>query len=79
MAGVKEKLRMLLDLFVRGVQLVFITTCLTLIYVLVMGMMYIYALIFRRQILGTRADDSTTYWTDAEASQPGLDDCQRQS
>ena len=75
----RAKLRWLLDLFIRCVQIVLVTLCLALIYLLVMGMMHIYALVFRRQVLGKRADGSTTYWTDAEAYQPGLDDCQRQS
>ena len=66
-------------LFISGVQLVFITICLTLTYTLVIGTMRICAMLFWRKILEEGAVDSTTYWQDAEAYQPDLDECQRQS
>ena len=75
----RAKLRWLLDLFISGVQVVCITICLMLIYYLVIGTMHVFALIFRPRLLGERAGDSTTYWTAAEAYQPDLDDCKRQS
>ena len=79
MPGVLSRLRKLLDIYIRSVQKVLIFIFLVLTYFLAMGLTYVMALVFKREMFRDGRQDHSTYWTDAEDYETEMDDCLRQS
>ncbi len=79
MSAVLDRLRKLLDFYIRSVQKVLITLFLALTYFLAMGATCVLALAFKRELLRDSQQDRSTYWTEAEDYEPDVEDCLRQS
>lgn len=63
---------------VRVVQAFLIPVCLTLVYVIGLGLTWLFALVFApRKGLGLFAGDSSTYWKKAEGYSPDTETCSK--
>jgi cytochrome c biogenesis protein CcdA len=75
----KTKIKEIIQSYIKIVQKILITILLTILYIIGFGITFIFAMIFKRRLLGQRPERNNTFWFKAEGYETNMNDSMSQS